>query len=129
MLPSRPVGFVLHGLVLVVGALAGLLGSFVHALRLGGVPVGLVCALALSASAFVTGRLVTGTRSGAAAAALGWLVPLLLLSAPRPEGDLVVSGGLLGYCWLVGGMVAAGVVIAWPYAGTAAPSARPDARR
>ena len=119
----------LHGLVLVVGALAGLLGSFVHALRLGGVPVGLVCALALSASAFVTGRLVTGTRSGAAAAALGWLVPLLLLSAPRPEGDLVVSGGLLGYCWLVGGMVVAGVVIAWPYAGTTTPSARPDARR
>lgn len=105
----------LHGLAVVVGVAAGVLGSFVHALLVGGLPLGLLCALALSATVFAAAGLATGSRSGAAAAAAGWFVPLLLLSAPRPEGDLVVSGSALGYLWLVGGTVVAGVAVAWPY--------------
>jgi hypothetical protein len=105
----------LHAPVAAMGVVAGGLGSFVHPLRLAGLPLGLACALALSAAAFVTGGMAVGRRSGAAAAAVGWLVPVLVLSAPRPEGDLVVTGSALGYTWMVGGMLAAGLAIAWPY--------------
>jgi hypothetical protein len=110
-----PLRLLLHALAVVLGIAVGVLGSFVHAGRLAGLPVGLVCGLALTATAFAAAGQATGSRSGAAAAAAGWFVPVLLLSAPRPEGDLVVSGDALGYLWLVGGTVVAGVAIAWPY--------------
>ena len=115
----------LHLLLLVVGFLAGVLGSFVHAATLGWAPVGLMCAYGLTAAVLVSGRLAAGSRSGAAAAAAGWLAALLLLSAPRPEGDLVVAGDLLGYAWLVGGLVVASLVVAIP----AMPSGPPDTSR
>ena len=121
----RPLGLLQHGLLILPGALAGGLGSFVHAVRIAGLPVGLSCALALSAAVFVTGGLLTATRSGPAAAAAGWLGPVLLLSAPRAEGDLVVSGDLLGYAWLLGGMLLAGLALAVPWQAVAGPSASP----
>ena len=107
---------VLHGLAVVAGVLAGVLGSFVHPFLVAGAPVGLLCALALSAAVYAAAGLVVQARSGAAAAAAGWLLPVLLFSSPRPEGDLVVSGDALGYAWLLGGTVVAGLTIAWPYA-------------
>jgi hypothetical protein len=89
------------------GAVAGLLGSFVHALEPAGLPLGLLVAGALSAAVFVTCGLALG-RSGAVAAGGGWLLVVLLLASQRPEGDLVVPGSTEGYVWLLGGMLVAG---------------------
>lgn len=104
----------LHALLVLLGFLVGVLGSFVHAVAVGGVPVGLIAAYVLTAALLATARLATGSRSGAAAVGGGWVVALLLLSAPRPEGDLVVSGSLTGYAWLVGGLVVATAGVALP---------------
>lgn len=112
-----PLRVLLHAAALLVGSTSGLLGSFVHPLRVAGVPAGLLCGLALTVAAIATGGLVTSSRTGAAAAAVGWVVPVLVLSAPRPEGDLVVPGTALGYLWLLGGTLVAGATVAWPYAG------------
>jgi len=89
------------------GAVAGLLGSFVHAVEPAGLPLGLLLAWALSAGVFVTCGLALG-RAGAVAAAGGWLLVVLLLASQRPEGDLVVPGSTEGYAWLLGGMLVAG---------------------
>ena len=89
------------------GAVAGLLGSFVHALEPAGLPLGLLLAGALSAAVFVTCGLALGRR-GAVAAGGGWVLVVLLLSSQRPEGDLVVPGSAAGYLWLLGGMLLAG---------------------
>lgn len=105
----------LHAVLLALGVLVGALGSFVHAQVVAGVPVGLLCAYALMAAALVTAGLATRSRSGPAATAAGWLVALLLLSAPRPEGDLVVAGDLPGYAWSLGGLVLAAVGVAAPW--------------
>lgn len=113
-MPSRPERLLAHGAGLALGAVGGVLGSFVHPLRPGGLPLGLLGALALTAAGCAAARLLAGSRSGGAAAALGWLAPVLLLSAPRPEGDLVVPGTGAGYAWLVGGTVVAGLAVAWP---------------
>ena len=75
----------------VAGAAAGLLGSFVHPLTVVLLPVGLLLAFALSAAVFVTAGLLLG-RAGAVAAGAGWVVTVLVLASPRPEGDLVVAG-------------------------------------
>ena len=103
------------------GALAGVLGSFVHPVDVVGLPLGLALAVLLTAGALVTWGLVLG-RAGAVAAAAGWVVVVLLLAARRPEGDLVVPGSLSGYLWLLGGLVLAAACIALPYGAPAPPS-------
>lgn len=105
----------LHAVLLALGVLVGALGSFVHAQVVAGVPVGLLCAYALTAAALATAGLATRSRSGPAAISAGWLLALLLLSAPRPEGDLVVAGDLAGYAWSLGGLVLAAVAVAVPW--------------
>ena len=108
------------------GAVAGLLGSFVHALEPAGLPLGLLVALALSAGVFLTMGLAFG-RPAVAAAALGWLLVVLLLSTQRPEGDLVVTGSLVGYGWLLGGFLVAGGCLAPRSAGARRPAVPPSA--
>ena len=111
-------------LALGAGALAGLLGSFVHPVKLAHLPVGLVVALALSGSVFVMAGLMLG-RAGAVAAAGGWAVPVLLLATQRPEGDLVVPATLAGYGWLLGGFVLALICIVPGYRRRPPPPAVP----
>jgi hypothetical protein len=119
-------------LALAAGAVAGVLGSFVYAYEWHGLPVGLVVALAMSAGVFGTAGLLLGRR-GAAAAAIGWVLPVLVLSSRRPEGDLVVPATATGYAWLLGGMAlaVAGVVVPYPrpVRRTAEPSAPPGVGR
>ena len=81
--------------------------------------------LALSAAVFVTCGLLLG-RPGAAAAAIGWLGAVLLMSSRRPEGDLVVPATATGYAWLLVGTLLAGVCVALPYSsGRGRPMIRP----
>ena len=103
-----------HGVLVGLGLAAGVLGSFVHSVGLGPAPLGLLWAYVLTAALLAVGRLATGGRSGAVAVSVGWVVALLLLSAPRPEGDLVVTGSVVGYAWLLGGLVVCAAGVGWP---------------
>lgn len=110
----------LHAGAALGGTAAGLLGSFAHPLRLAGLPVGLAGGLALTAAVVALGRAAGAGRGPGLVAALGWCVPVLLLSAPRPEGDLVIPASGLGYAWLLGGLaVVAASVVRRPSAGAA----------
>ena len=107
------------------GAVVGALGSLAHAVvtTAGGLdlPVGLVLAVSLSATTYVVLGLLLG-RPGVAAALVGWVVVVLVLGTPRPEGDVIVAGTATGTGWLFGGSLI-GLVLAavpWPTAGAAA---------
>lgn len=95
---------------------AGVLGSFAHASTSYGLPVGLVAALGLCLGVLAVARLAGSSRAPVAGAAVGWASAVLLLSVQRPEGDLVVPGTILGYCWLLGGMLGAAATVLWPSA-------------
>lgn len=104
-----------HGVALVAGAAVGVVGSFIHPLTRAGLPVGLLVALALSAAVPAAAGLTVRSRSGAGLVALGWLVAVVTMSLPRSEGDLVVPATALGYSWLLGGTLVAGLTLTWPY--------------
>jgi len=91
-------------LLTVLGVAVGVAGVFVQPLWF---PGGLLLALAGVAAVCCGGRLLTGTRPGAALPAAGWFAVQLIALSPRPEGDflLVSSGG--SYAFLLGGMVIA----------------------
>jgi hypothetical protein len=110
---SRAVHALLVVAAAVAGATAGVLGSFVHPLEVGRVPVGLVVGLALSGSVVVLARLLAG-RSAALSAAVGWLAAVLVLAGQRPEGDLVVANNVAGQVWLFAGTALVGACIVLP---------------
>jgi hypothetical protein len=102
-------------------ALAGIVGvcaTFVHASRVDvlgrAVPAGLLIAVSGTAAVLVLGHRVARTRWGTAAVAAGWLLPVLLLSLPRPEGDVVVTEDRAGVTFVVTGVVLAGLAVGMP---------------
>ena len=97
-----------------VGVLVAALGSLVHAVTAGGLPVGLLLGLALTVSAFVMLGMLLG-RPGVAAALVGWVVVVLVLGSETPGGDLIVSGSIAGTVWLFGGALLGMALAALPW--------------
>nr|WP_051217842.1 DUF6113 family protein [Nocardioides insulae] len=87
------------------------------AVALGLLPVGVGVGLATAVLhslwwGFALGALVTGLMLRVAPAGwprvafgAGWVGTLVFFVAPRPEGDFLVSGDLLGYAYLATGLL------------------------
>ena len=99
-------------LVLLLTALLAVWGAFLVPLRLGGVAVPVGVALALANYPLCrAGADALGRRVGGAAVLLLWAVVALQLSSERPEGDLVITGGLRGLAFLLVGLLTAAVAV------------------
>ena len=103
-LAARVVGGVL---VLVAAAALAVLECFLVPLRVGTVPLPVCVPLAMVGNVLLarlagqlTGRPVLGVLPPVL-----WLAVVLALSAPRPEGDLIVPGTLTGLVFLFAGVV------------------------
>lgn len=124
----RVVRVIAFAAAVVLGAAVGLAGSFVHdtSVTLIGIgwPVGLVISLAAAAATCVIAGALARSRAGTALAAAAWVLSALVVSAPRPEGDIVIAGGPAGYIYLYGGTILAAFVATLPVLG-----ARPPDRR
>ncbi|TNY35163.1 DUF6113 family protein [Thermomonospora catenispora] len=99
-------------MLVMLGLLLGVLGSLHHGWSVGKVPV---AAIALIAVNFAVCRLAgwgMGGKLGAAAPWTAWTAVVILASADRAEGDLLIAGDLAGYVFLIGGMVSGGLAVA-----------------
>ncbi|MFE1250946.1 DUF6113 family protein [Streptomyces sp. NPDC058735] len=101
----------------VLGAAVGTAGALVQPAWF---PAGLLLALAGEAGAVLGASRVLRGRIGGVAAAAGWMLSVVLLTASRPEGDFLFAAGSGSYLFLLGGMVVA-VICA-----TLAPGRQPD---
>jgi hypothetical protein len=90
--------------LLLLGAVVGAAGTLVQAAWF---PGGLLLALAGGAGLFLGGSRATGSRAGAVAPAVGWMIAVVLLTSTRPEGDFLFGAGLGSYLFLLGGMAVA----------------------
>lgn len=101
-----------------LGFVIGAGGSFLQARTLGlGVrwPLGaLFAVLVLAAVGFSAGLLVR-SRLGLGMVAAGWVISVLVFTAARPEGDVIIAADLPGYLYLFGGVAALGVVSVVPF--------------
>lgn len=113
-------GLLILGLAL-AGAVLAIYGAFLVPLRVGGAPAPVSPVLAVVGNLVLClgGARAEGSRWGALAGAAGWAATALTLSAARPEGDVIVTGGTTGTLFLLLGMLAAavGVGIGPPGAG------------
>lgn len=101
---TPPQRYSAYAVLAVLGLLTGAAGSLVQAgWSAGGVPL----ALAGAAGLFWGGAQFTRGKAGAAIPAAGWLLAVVLMTLPRPEGDFVFGTGLGTYVFLFGGMLIA----------------------
>lgn len=91
-------------MALLLGGTVGLLGTVAHRSEWADLPVGLVLALVLTASAAVLCRAWTGVGALLACGA-GWLVVVQVLAAAGPGGDVLVPADVRGYLWTYGGLL------------------------
>ena len=115
---SRAVRVVTIVVLAELGVLVGLVGAFVHdttaAVRGVSLPVGLLAALGAAVGSLLIARHAVPGRAGVLVAAGCWLVTAVVLSMPRPEGDLVIADGVAGYAFLWGGAILAAIVVTLP---------------
>ena len=106
--PARHLRITAYAMLVVLGGLTALTGSFAQALWF---PGGLLLAAAATVGLFYAGVRLTTTKLGAAMPLLGWFLVLMVLMSPRPEGDFVLASGAGSYAYLFAGAVG-GVICA-----------------
>lgn len=104
---------VLHGLVLVViGALLGVIGAFATPRSLGPVSVGALIAVVGNVAAGLWAHSATGRPAATVLPGLGWLAVALAAGSTQAGGSLIVLGDTAGYSYLLGGAAAIAVTVA-----------------
>ena len=108
---SRRDGFVTggaYGLLLVLGALEGLIGSFAYSTwSIGSFPAAaLACCLILLVTC-VFGAWGMSTVAGAIIPAVGWIIASFVLDSPSKQGSVVVAAVTSGKFYLYGGALSA----------------------
>ncbi|MDF2708606.1 DUF6113 family protein [Nonomuraea muscovyensis] len=104
---ASALGGAAYGMLFMLGVVMGIVGGFTQAAwKLGPVPASAVAwVLALFGVCLGAGRMMRA-KSGAVAAAAGWLLVSMPFSLELSQGDLVIASGTAGYVYLYGGMVA-----------------------
>ena len=97
------------------GFAVGVLGSFLQAVQVLGLPAGTVVVLAATGLAFFGAGSAWRSRGVAAACAAGWGLAVVLMISPRAAGDVVLTAEPRTYVFLAGGLMLAGVASSWPY--------------
>jgi Family of unknown function (DUF6113) len=116
-----------YAVLVVLGAMEGLIGSFQYSWMAGPVPVAaLVCCAVLLATCLLA---AWGLRSasGAFAPAAGWLLAAFLMSIPVSGGSVIITNTSAGKWYLYGGTLSAVVAVAlsfWLWGRRVRPGAR-----
>ena len=98
-----------YTIVLVLAVLFAVWGAFLVPLRLGGfpVPLSVVIALVGNVGLALAGTRIVGHRLGGVVPGLVWLLIAFTFGTRSPGGDTVIPASLMGYAFLVFGIIAA----------------------
>lgn len=101
-----------YGVLFVLGAIEGIMGSFGYSWSVGPVPAAaLGCCVALLVTCLLAGW---GMRSlgGALAPAIGWILVSFLLASPSAPGSVIITNTTAGEWYLYGGAISAAIGVA-----------------
>ena len=107
-----------YGVLFVLGAVEGTIGSFQYSRTAGPVPL---AALAFCAALLVTCLLAgwaMGAVSGALVPAIGWLVASFVLSMPVTNGSVIITASAPGEWYLYGGTLSAVIAVLAAFGGS-----------
>ena len=110
-----PVTAGVYGVLFLLGAVEGMIGSFQYSRTAGSVPVAaLVCCAVILATCLLAAWAMR-SASGAVVPGMGWLIASFVLSMPVSNGSVIITSTTPGKWYLYGGTlsVAAGVVLSF----------------
>ena len=111
-----------YGMLLVLGVVQGLIGSFQYSRTAGSVPVAALVSCAAILATCLLGAWAMRSASGAILPGMGWVITSFVLSMPVSNGSVIITNTAPGKTYLYGGTlsVAVGVVVSllttarWP---------------
>jgi len=110
-----PVTAGVYGVLFLLGAVEGMIGSFQYSRTAGPVPVAaLVCCAVILATCLLAAWAMR-SASGAVVPGMGWLIASFVLSMPVSNGSVIITSTTPGKWYLYGGTlsVAAAVVLSF----------------
>ncbi|MGN8050696.1 PIG-L family deacetylase [Curtobacterium sp. 22159] len=109
--PSRVTAVVV---ALLLGLVAGGLGTVTHQQTLGAFPIGIVLTTLIVVGLTVGIRLLYRSRAMVAAVGIGVIAATQILSSVGGQSSPLVLANTAGYVWTFGPAVVAALVLAWP---------------
>ena len=105
-----------YGMLFLLGAVQGVIGSFQYSWTAGPVPVAAIACCAVLLATCLLGAWSMRSVSGAVAPAAGWIVAAFVLSMPVSNGSVIITNTAAGRWYLYGGTLCAvaGVVLSFP---------------
>jgi hypothetical protein len=107
-----------YGVLLLLGAVEGTIGSFQYSRTAGAVPV---ASIAFCAALLVTCLLAAWAMravSGALVPAIGWIIASFVLSMPVSGGSVIITASTPGEWYLYGGTLSAVIAVAASFGGS-----------
>jgi len=96
-----------YGMLFVLGAVLGVIGSFQYSWMAGSVPVAALAWCAVLLATCLLGAWAMRSVSGALAPAAGWILAAFLMSMPVSNGSVIITNTAAGRWYLYGGTVTA----------------------
>lgn len=108
-----------YGLLFVLGAVQGVIGSFQYSRVAGPVPVAaLVCCAVILATCLLASWAMR-SASGAVLPGMGWIIASFVLSMPVSSGSVIITATTPGQWYLYGGTLSVVVGVVLAFLGTA----------
>ncbi|SEG42927.1 hypothetical protein SAMN04489712_105168 [Thermomonospora echinospora] len=101
-----------YGMLALLGVVLGVVGSLHYGWTVGPVPLAAIVLVALNFGVLWLAGWGMRAKPGAAVPWVTWMAVVIAASSRRSEGDLLITGDLAGYLFIVGGMVAGGLAVA-----------------
>jgi hypothetical protein len=105
-----------YGVLLLLGAVEALIGSFQYSWMIGKVPAAaLGCAVAIFLTCLLAGWLMR-SLGGALVPAIAWIIVSFVLAMPDAQGSVVITNTTAGEWYLYGGAIGAAAGVAAAFA-------------
>jgi Family of unknown function (DUF6113) len=96
-----------YGMLFILGAVQGVIGSFQYSWMAGPVPVAALACCAVLLATCLLGAWAMRSVSGALAPAAGWILAAFVMSMPVSNGSVIITNTAAGRWYLYGGTVTA----------------------
>ena len=107
----------IYGVLFLLGAIQGLIGSFQYSRMAGAVPVAAIVSCVVILATCLLGAWAMHSVSGALAPAAGWIIASVMLSMPVSNGSVIITDSAAGKWFLYGGTVCAVTGVALSFGG------------
>jgi hypothetical protein len=108
-----------YGVLVLLGAVEGLIGSFQYSHTAGPVPLAAIIACVVLLATCLLASWAVRSVTGALMPAFGWILASFVLSMPVSNGSVIVTNTAAGKWYLYGGTLSALVGVAVAYGGWA----------